>query len=75
MKAFRAYFDFFDLLTDVEDEYAAPIFISIGDETTRIDTPLYGNEGDDNYYSLDGRLVKTPGKGVYIKNGKKVIVK
>ena len=75
MKAFRAYFDFFDLLTDVEDEYAAPIFISIGDETTRIDTPLYGNEGDDNYYSLDGRLVKTPAKGVYIKNGKKVIVK
>ena len=75
MKAFRAYFDFYDLLADVDPEYAAPIFISIGDETTRIDTPLYGNEGDDNYYSLDGRLVKTPGKGVYIKNGKKVIVK
>ena len=75
MKAFRAYFDFYDLLADVDPEYAAPIFISIGDETTRIDTPLYGNEGDDNYYSLDGRLVKTPAKGVYIKNGKKVIVK
>ena len=27
------------------------------------------------YYTLDGRLVKNPGKGVYIVNGKKVVIK
>jgi hypothetical protein len=27
------------------------------------------------YYTLDGRLVKNPGKGVYIVNGKKTILK
>ena len=30
---------------------------------------------DDNYYTLQGIRVKNPSKGVYIKNGKKVIVK
>ena len=27
------------------------------------------------YYDLNGRQVKTPGKGVYIINGRKVLVK
>ena len=30
---------------------------------------------DDNYYTLQGIKTKNPSKGVYIKNGKKVIVK
>lgn len=30
---------------------------------------------DDNYYTLQGIKVKNPSKGIYIKNGKKVIVK
>ena len=33
------------------------------------------NKQDDNYYTLQGIRVKNPSKGVYIKNGKKVIVK
>lgn len=32
-------------------------------------------EQDNNYYTLQGIRVKNPSKGVYIKNGKKVIVK
>ena len=30
-------------------------------------------KGDERIYSLDGRLVKTPRRGVYIRNGKKVL--
>ena len=33
------------------------------------------NKQDSNYYTLQGIRVKNPSKGVYIKNGKKVIVK
>lgn len=74
MKAYRAYFDFNDVLTDVENVYGAPVFISFGDETTRLDQLNIDGE-DSNYYDLNGRVVKTPQKGVYIRNGKKVIVK
>lgn len=31
--------------------------------------------GDDVYYSIDGREVKNPGKGIYIRGGKKVVIK
>ena len=74
MKAYRAYFDFNDVLTDVEDVYGAPVFISFGDETTRLDQLNIDRE-DSNYYDLNGRVVKTPQKGVFIRNGKKIIVK
>jgi len=46
------------------------------DETTGInsvDTPI--EEDDSPVYDLQGRLVKSPGKGIYIKNGKKIIIK
>ena len=73
MKAFRAYFAFLDVLTEVE-EAGAPVYISFGGDTTRLD--LMNIDGEDsNYYDLNGRVVKTPQHGVYIKNGKKVIVK
>ena len=74
MKAYRAYFDFNDVLTDVEDVYGAPVFISFGDETTRLDQLNIDGE-DSNYYDLNGRVVKTPQKGVFIRNGKKVVIK
>gem|GEM_PF-1384829 len=73
MKAFRAYFDFYDILPEVEGA-GAPVFISFGGETTRLDQLNIDGE-DSNYYDLNGRVVKTPQKGVYIRNGKKVIVK
>ena len=31
--------------------------------------------GDGAWYSLDGRRVQTPTKGVYVKNGRKVVIK
>ena len=75
MKAFRAYFDFLDVLTEVE-EAGARIVMNFDVETTDIGAINNGEwMMDDVYYDLQGRPVKTPTKGVYIKNGKKVIVK
>ncbi len=44
--------------------------------TTGIDaTPAAPAIAPDVYYNLQGQRVDNPGKGLYIKNGKKVIVK
>lgn len=72
MKAFRAYFDFVDVLDNLENANAR-ISMSFDDETTRI---VNVNVNDDeNYYDLQGRRVAHPQKGLYIKNNKKVVVK
>ena len=72
-KAFRAYFDFYDVLSDVEN---ASRSIVMGDGGT---TGLKGVNGEDLkvriYYDLNGHRVENPSKGVYIVNGRKVIVK
>ena len=59
---------------------AARQFIGFGDdnETTGI-TMVQGEgfmvNGSDNYYDLQGRRVAQPTKGLYVVNGKKVIIK
>ena len=73
IKAFRGWWELQAVLDEVIP-LGAPVYINIGGETTKVER-LTIDQMDDNYYTLDGRLVKTPGKGVYIKNGKKVIVK
>ena len=66
-KAFRAYFWFADKLA------SSRIIMSFDDETTGIkDLNVTDN---DKVFDLQGRNVKTPAKGVYIKGGKKVLVK
>jgi len=83
MKAYRAYFDFYDVLTDVEEGKAATrAFISFGDDgTTRIGNVDFLNSEDDKVYSLSGGYMGTKAslkslpKGVYIVSGKKYIVK
>jgi hypothetical protein len=42
--------------------------------TGLIPTPTPTGEENENWYSLDGRRVNHPTKGVYIQNGKKVVV-
>lgn len=79
IKAYRAYFDFFDLLPDFEDNYAeAPMYISLDSNTTGIDAMLGNSEtvnGEERYYNLNGQRVEKPKKGMYIINNKKVVVK
>ena len=82
MKAFRAYFDFYDVLTEVEDEYTSRIMMSFDDEsTTGIDAQRLMDNGHQGVYDLQGRRLDSAGsgsslkKGLYIVNGKKVVVK
>ena len=74
MKAFRAYFTLRDVLTEV-DEAAARIGFSF-DEATGIRDNNRETITNDRYYDLQGRSVEKPAKkGLYIRNGKKEIVK
>jgi hypothetical protein len=54
----------------------APEFLTIGGETTGIKslTPVL-SEGEGAVYDLQGRKVAQPTKGLYIVNGRKVVVK
>ena len=71
MKAFRAYFDFYDVLADVENA-GSRVNISFDDITG---VRSVKNDSGEDIYTLSGQRVKNAGKGVYIVNGKKVIKK
>lgn len=71
LNALRAYFQ-------IADANAAPVLSIDGedDEATGIRSIENGQLTiDNNYYDLSGRRVVKPTKGVYIMNGKKVILK
>ena len=72
MKAFRAYFDFVDNLPEVE-EAESRVFMHIGDKATGIRN--IKQTTDNRYYDLQGRRVSKPGKGLYVKDGRKMVVK
>lgn len=73
MKAFRAYFYFLDILAEVENA-DSNVKMAIGGEETRIDGLLL-ETSNDAIYDLTGRKVEKAEKGIYIVNGKKVLVK
>lgn len=73
LKAFRGYFEFVDILASIENSNSK-IQIVFRDETTGIkNIETYVN--DKAIYDLQGRRVVEPGKGVYIKKGKKIVIK
>ena len=50
--------------------------MNFGDETTNIEHSTLNIEHSDNsVYDLQGRKVAQPTKGLYIHNGKKVVIK
>jgi len=76
MKAFRAYFDFYDVLTNVDESYPVKMMIDINGEETGIENMVDGQGTKDNVYDLSGRKVTKPQhRGVYIVNGKKMLIK
>ena len=77
MKAFRAYFDFYDVLTDVEEGAASRITMSFDDVTTGVSalSSGHGETGNAPVYDLQGRRVVKPVKGLYVTDGKKVVIK
>lgn len=62
---------------ELEDNQEVRGFIGFNDnETTGISTTLMNNEAKNNeYYNLAGQRVAQPTKGLYIVNGKKLIIK
>lgn len=76
MKAFRAYFDFYDVLSEVEGDGASTCISLAFDDGTTVVVPAAWREGADGHiYDLQGRRVETPAHGVYVSDGKKVIIK
>lgn len=76
MKAFRAYFDFYDVLTNVDESYPVKMMIDINGVETGIENMVDGQGTKDNVYDLSGRKVTKPQhRGVYIVNGKKTLIK
>ena len=76
-KAFRAYFNFNDLLPDFEENYAeARVYMVFADdETTSIKETSNLKSQASNLYDLQGRKVQKTVKGLYIKNGRKEVVR
>lgn len=73
IKAFRGYFEFVDVLASLETA-SSKVKMVFRDETTGIKDVIVETANDD-MYDLQGRRIVNPDKGVYIKNGKKVVVK
>ena len=55
--------------------FGEPTFDIEEDETTGVAKVVIPASVDEAYYNLNGQQVVNPTKGVYIKNGKKVIIK
>lgn len=78
MKGFRAYFDFYDVLTEVDENYANVRFVFSEGEATGVKGVREGiadRTMQEGVYTLQGVKVegtKALPKGVYIVNGKKV---
>ena len=70
----RAYLHF---ATSLAPEASSRMVMMFGDETTGISdtTRLNNKEEITNIYNLSGQRVAQPTKGLYIVNGKKVIIK
>ena len=65
---------FYESATSARDGGMEMVFVD--DETTDIRSLMHnGSATNDTYYDLQGRKVIPSKKGIYIKNGKKVIVK
>lgn len=73
INAFRCWFVFTEIL-DAYYDAGRSIIIDFGDDTTGINA-IHQLPNDGNYYNLKGQRVEKPSKGIYILNGKKVVVK
>ena len=72
IKANRAYLP---LLKGTAQAGTRFIGIDFGDGTTNLTPALSKGEGEGEWYTLQGQRVTKPGKGLYIRNGKKVVIK
>lgn len=73
IKAFRGYFDFVDGLASLENAASNAKMVFRGETTDIKDVTV--ETANDDMYDLQGRRIVNPDKGVFIKNGKKVVIK
>ena len=74
MKGFRAYFDFYDVMTEVEDSYATiKMRIDVGEEVTEIRLTRTGEPAArTSVYDINGRQLNAMQHGLNIVNGTKI---
>jgi hypothetical protein len=75
IKGFRASFKFDTNLDLAFLTTGSRITMVFGDEVTDNIIDVQTREQNNEYFNLGGQRVDTPAKGIYIKNGKKVVVK
>ena len=79
MKAYRAYFSFYDVLADYENASEAPVYIYYPDDDSAGIVSIYDDRSvrAATWYTLDGRKlsVKPTTKGLYVFNGKIIAIK
>lgn len=73
MKAFRAYFNFYDILTDIENAYAG-IKVRFDGDATAIDAIAAGKSAVEGTFDMNGRKIEGVQRGLNIVDGKKVYV-
>ena len=73
IKAFRGYFDFVDGLASLENAASNAKMVFRGETTDIKDVTV--ETANDDMYDLQGGRIVNPDKGIYIKNGKKVVIK
>lgn len=73
IKAFRGYFEFVDVLASLENAASNAKMVFRGETTDIKDVTV--ETANDDMYDLQGRRIVNPDKGVFIKNGKKVVIK
>lgn len=74
LRGYRGYFDFYDMLKDM-DEASARITFSFDGLPLKLDMPIADQSCGDRVYDLSGRRVSRTVKGVYVTNKKKIVVK
>ena len=65
-------------IEEADEVIGIQLMRGIGDEngeTTNLTPALSKGEGDGEWYTLQGQRVAKPGKGLYIRNGKVVVIK
>ena len=75
MKAFRGYFDFYDVLSEIENASSRVVMKWDDEQPTEISEIKHEAQKNSQYYDLSGRRVVRPNKGVYIVDGKKTVIK
>ena len=74
-KAFRGYFSFYMVLSDITSAEARISLWIDGGETTGVMSANAVKQQSDHLYNLQGCLVTKPTKGLYLKDGKIIIIK